>query len=63
MIKLTVKCKAFSHEGVKSHAVQVLGETVYVWDPIADHYTTCHALSQATQRRIVKMAATIKPCV
>lgn len=54
---LTVTCKAFSGEGARKHKVMVSGDTVRVWDSVAGHYTTCHSLSAATQKRIVKLAA------
>ena len=35
--------------------------TVYVWDEIARHYTLCHNLSRAAQRRIVRAAKRAQP--
>lgn len=54
---MTVKCKAFSGEGVKANKVRIspAGE-VSVWDNVAGYYTTCHALSPAAIRRIKKLA-------
>ena len=57
MKTITVKCKAFSGEGAKVNKVRIspAGE-VSVWDSVAGHYTTCHALSPATIRRIKTLA-------
>ena len=30
--------------------------TIRVWDDVAGHYTTCHSLSVAVERRIVRAA-------
>lgn len=56
--EITVRAKAFSREGVRSHKVMVYGDgTVRVWDSVAGHYTSCHSLSQSAQARIRKLAA------
>jgi hypothetical protein len=56
-VQLTIRCKAFSNEGVRSNKVLVKASgDVLVWDSIAGHYTTCHAMSDATQARIRKQA-------
>jgi len=53
-IEVTARCKAFSGEGVAEHRVQIgADKTVRVWDSVAGHYTTCHALSRAAQRKII----------
>lgn len=31
--------------------------TVWVWDSVAGHYTTCHSLSAQAQARIRKLAS------
>lgn len=50
---MTVRAKAFSGEGARSHKVQIdANGTVRVYDKAAGHYTTCHALSAAAVRRI-----------
>ena len=56
-VELTIRCKAFSGEGVRRNRVLVetLGD-VLVWDSVAGHYTTCHALSKSTQAKIRKEA-------
>lgn len=54
-IEVTERCKAFTGQTVKEHRILIgADKTVRVWDGIAGHYTTCHALSKSTQRRIVK---------
>jgi hypothetical protein len=55
-IELTVKAKAFSGEGVRTHQVMVEDKTVRVYDPVAGYYTNCHSLSTGAQQRIVKLA-------
>lgn len=55
---LTVRCKAFTTEAIKANRVQVAADgTVRVWDSVAGHYTNCHSMSEATIRRIRKLAA------
>ena len=53
---ITIRCKAFSGEGVRENKVMVDGDTVRVWDSVAGHYTLVHALSPDSQRRIAKLA-------
>ena len=55
MIKM--RCKAFSGEGVRMNYLQVSDDgKVRVWDGVAGHYTMCHCLSAAAQRRARKAA-------
>ena len=56
-VELTIRCKAFSNEGVRINRilVQTLGD-VLVWDSIAGYYTKNHALSERTQARIRRQA-------
>ena len=55
--KITARAKAFSGEGVREHRFLIDADgTVRVWDPLAGHYTTFHAMSKATQKRIAKLA-------
>jgi hypothetical protein len=59
---LTIRCKAFSGQGVREHRVmvdadRVDGQTVTrgrvrVWDDVAGHFTVCHSLSESAIRRI-----------
>lgn len=59
---LTIRCRAFTREGVRSNLVHVAADVVTgsevargaisVWDVVAGHYTTCHTLSDAAQMRI-----------
>lgn len=53
----TVRCRAFTGQGVRTHRCLISGRTVRVHDPIAGHYTTCHRLSAATQARIARQEA------
>lgn len=55
-VELTVRAKAFSSEGVRENRVLVEGQSVRVYDSVAGYYTTCHSLSAAAQRRIIKLA-------
>lgn len=56
-VEITARAKAFSGEGVKAHKFLVRADDVRVWDRVAVHYTTCHAMSPAAVRRIAKLAA------
>lgn len=59
---ITIRCKSFTGEGVRTHRIMVDADrvegrdvtrgTVRVWDDVAGHFTTCHSLSDATIRRI-----------
>ena len=55
-IELTARAKAFAGEGVKTHRFSVDAGEVRVWDEVAGHYTSCHSLSSAAQRRIRRLA-------
>lgn len=53
--KIKMKAKAFSNHGIGTYRMLVESDgTVTVWDAIAGHYTACHALSDAAQRRARK---------
>lgn len=54
---LTIRAKAFTGEGVRSHRVKVENGFVAVWDSVAGHYTVCHALSTRAKVRILAEAA------
>ena len=56
-IQITARAVAFTGEGARLHrfAVDVDG-TVRVFDRVAGHFTSCHALSSRTQARIRKLA-------
>lgn len=55
--EITVRAKAFSCRGVRSHKFSVDPDgTVRVWDSVAGHYTTCHAMTPRTLHRVRKMA-------
>lgn len=56
-VQMTIRCKAFSGEGVRLNKVLVEASgDVLVWDSVAGHYTTCHVMSNATQAKIRKQA-------
>ena len=57
MVEMTVKAKAFTGEGVREHRVMVDDVNVRVWDPVAGHFTLCHALSKGAIKRIIAKAA------
>jgi hypothetical protein len=60
MATRTIKARArfFTGHGIETLSVMVAGDgSVRVWDSVAGHYTTCHALSQAAVRRIRRLAA------
>jgi hypothetical protein len=55
--EFSIRCKAFSGEGVRLNRVLVEGGangSISVWDSVAGHYTTCHSLSERAQKRIRK---------
>ena len=55
-IEVLARCKAFTGDKIREHRVQISADkTVRVWDRIAQHFTACHCLKLAAQRRIVKM--------
>lgn len=57
-VKIEMRARAFTGQGVA--LVRCLVEpdgSVLVWDRIAGHYTRCHALSEAAERRARKLAA------
>ena len=54
---LTVRCRPFTGSRMGEYKVMVqVDGLVRVWDAVAGYYTTCHCLSESTQRRIRKMA-------
>lgn len=53
-IEITLRAKAFSGQGVKTHRMTVSEGTVRVWDSVAGHYTTCHSLSPAAVKRALR---------
>lgn len=56
-VELTVRCKAFSCEGVRNNRLLVEADgTIRVFDSVAGHYTTAHAISKATESKIRKLA-------
>ncbi|NCC05840.1 MAG: hypothetical protein EOM37_17780 [Proteobacteria bacterium] len=61
-VEFEARCKAFSDGRIINTQIMVDfvdgdgAPIVRVYDPIAGHYTTCHALSQRTQRNFIRMA-------
>ena len=53
----TMRCRAFSGEGVRENRVTVGADgIVRVWDSVAGHYTTCHSMAESAQARARKLA-------
>lgn len=52
--EITIRARAFSGQGVKTHRMLITDGTVKVYDPIAGYYTSCHSLSPASVKRIVR---------
>lgn len=62
-IKCGLRCKAFSGAGARVYALRCDGpnDPVLVWDSVAGYYTSCHDLSEKTQRRLrAKMYAVVR---
>ena len=57
-VELQARARAFSGQGPRLHKFHYDGFRLRVYDPIAGHYTTCHALTPAAYRRLVKLAIT-----
>ena len=57
MVEMTVKAKAFTGEGVRSHRVMVDDVNVRVYDATAGYFTLCHSLSKSSIKRIIAIAA------
>jgi len=61
-IEITAKAKFFSGFGLETLPVRVELPTadssakIRVWDRVAGHYTTCHALSGSAQKRLIRLA-------
>jgi hypothetical protein len=52
---VTERCRAFSGEPLRLHLVRIYGDrTIRVWDSVAGHFTTCHALTKRAQKRILE---------
>ena len=57
MTTIKARAKVWSGSGVTPGRFRVDADgTVRVYDPIARHYTTCHAMSESTVRRIRRLA-------
>lgn len=57
--EITMRCQAFSGEGVKSHRIRIMRDyrndptsgIVEVWDDCSQHFTSCHILSTQQMAR------------
>ncbi len=55
---VTLRTRAFSHEGLRTNRLRVeLDGTVTVWDEVAGYYTICNSLTPSAIRRARKLAA------
>jgi len=60
-IILQARAKAFSRQPVRNYTFRVEDSgAVLVWDSVARHYTTCHALSPRAEERIRRFADRMK---
>lgn len=60
--KLKIRARFFSGAPIETREVIVDDDgRIYVWDEVADHYTTCHSLARSAERRIRKQASTQAP--
>lgn len=59
-IIITARCKAFGRT-IKNHELLISDGVVRVWDPVAGYFTTCHSLSRAAERRILRLGRAIEP--
>ena len=58
MTTVTARAKAFSCEGIRTNKFRVYDDgSAWVWDSVAGHYTTCHAIGRSAIARIRRLAA------
>lgn len=56
--RVLARARAFSHQPMQEYCFNVSSDgTVKVFDSVAGHYTSCHAMSKRTMRRICKLVA------
>ena len=58
-VEMTIRCKAFSGEGVRNNKILVesgKNGRVLVWDSVAGHYTACHSIASRTQAKLKSQA-------
>lgn len=56
-IEIEATVKAFTGQCRRVYKLSISPNgTVRVWDDVSVHYTTCHAMSTATQSRVRKLA-------
>lgn len=56
---LTARAHAFTGYGLGTYSFLVKKRVVLVYDSVAGHYTSCHALSKRTQSRIRRLATIV----
>ena len=56
-VEIITRANAFNTETERDYRFLVDGDSVLVWDSVADHFTTCHSLNNREIRRIRQMAA------
>ena len=52
----TARMQPFSTGPIGQYRYILDGDRILVWDAVAGHYTACHALSDRTTRRLIKLA-------
>ena len=58
-VEMTIRCRAFSGEGVRNNKILVepgKNGRVLAWDSVAGHYTACHSIAARTQAKIKSQA-------
>ena len=57
-VYMSARVKAFAAEGVRWNQVVVdlVDQSVRVWDEVAQHYTRCHSLSDRCRQTLVRRA-------
>lgn len=59
-VRFDARLRAFGERNPRTHRVLVTHDLdVRVWDPEAQHFTTCVSLSEGTRRRLVREAAAV----
>ena len=61
-VELTIRCKAFSGEGIRLNKVLVepgRSGAILVWDSVAGHYTACHSIPADVKAKIRSQASSL----
>lgn len=56
-VEMLAKCRAFKGERPRTHPLLISGDVVRVCDEVAKHFTTCHNISAAAQKRFIAEAS------